>query len=98
VNTVTTQIQIKIITPSLFNAYTNGSQSHCVKASTVSEALLKLVDTYPQLKPHLFDDAGQWLSYIQLFLNDDNIREPEAFNMPLSERDELVLLAAVAGG
>ena len=90
--------QIHVLIPSVFTKFTEGRQSLVLRAETVQQAIECLVKEFPALQAQLLDDRGQWLSYVQLFVNDDHIRDLAEFETTLEDNDELVLVPALAGG
>ncbi len=89
---------VKIVIPSLLTRFTNGKDACDVAASSVDDAMTVLVSLYPELGHHLFNEAGTLRGYLQLFKNDDNIRELQGVQTSLQDGDELTLIAALAGG
>ena len=65
-------LNINIPTP--LRAYTGGQQTVNVPGATVGEALEQLVGAYPDLRQHLYTGEGKLRSFVNLYLNDDDIR------------------------
>ncbi len=90
-------MNINIPTP--LRAYTGGLQTVTVPGATVGEALQALVATYPDLHQHLYTGEGKLRSFVNLYLNDDDIRYlPQKEATPVSESDELSIIPSIAGG
>ena len=87
---------IRIPTP--LRSYTNGQTEIPVHGNTVGEALSSLIDQYPALRPHLFSNDGQLRAFVNLFLNQDNIKDLQGIATPLHENDRLRLIPSIAGG
>jgi hypothetical protein len=66
-------------------------------ASTVADALDRLVGDYPRLRPVLFDGDGKLRHAHQLLINDEQI-DRNGMSMGLQPEDELTVLTAIAGG
>ena len=85
--------------PTPLRAYTNGQDSVSVNAGTVSTALQELVTNYPALRANLFTADGKLRSFVNVYLNDEDIRY---LNMkedsPTSPSDELTIIPSIAGG
>jgi molybdopterin converting factor small subunit len=64
----------------------------------VGAALAELARRYPGLAPHLFGEGGALRSYVNLFVNDQDVRTLSGERTPLSEEDRLMILPSVAGG
>jgi adenylyltransferase/sulfurtransferase len=87
---------IRIPTP--LRTYTAGEKVIEIKGNTVAEALTALGEQYPAVKPHLFDEAGELRSYVNLYLNDEDIRSLEGGDTPLDPEDQLMIIPSIAGG
>ncbi len=85
--------------PTPLRAYTGGEQTVNVPGSTVEEVLQQLTGAYPELKQHLFTGEGKLRSFVNVYLNDDDIRYlPQKEATPAAESDELTILPSIAGG
>lgn len=87
---------IRIPTP--LRAYTEGNKDVPIQAKTVESALQSLGEQYPSLTPHLYDEQGKLRPYINIFLNDENIRDLQGPSTSLREADNLMILPSIAGG
>ncbi len=87
---------IRVPTP--LRPYTEGQKEIQINGGTVGEALKDLADRYPSLKPHLFDETGSLRPYVNLFLNDEDVRELQGESTPLSAEDRLMIVPSIAGG
>lgn len=68
------------------------------KGSTVGEVLQWLTETYPGLKERLRDEQGEVRRFINIYLNDEDIRFIKNLETPLEEGDQLSIVPAIAGG
>ncbi|MGV3483551.1 MAG: MoaD/ThiS family protein [Planctomycetaceae bacterium] len=91
-------VEIQVLIPSVFTRFTEGNHTHVLRAGTVGQAIERLVQDYPELSAQLLDDRGRLLSYVQLFLNDNQVRDLADLSTPLTHQDELLLVPALAGG
>jgi adenylyltransferase/sulfurtransferase len=57
-----------------------------------------LTELYVDLKRHLFDDGGKLRSFVNVFLNDENIRAGDGTETPVKSGDTIMLIPAIAGG
>jgi molybdopterin converting factor small subunit len=89
-------ILLKIPTP--LRAYTQGQNEIPVKGSTVADAMQDLVAQYPSLQTHLFNGKGELRPFVNLFLNDENIRDLQGVQTPIGDGDLLKLIPSIAGG
>ncbi|NIO09077.1 MAG: molybdopterin synthase sulfur carrier subunit, partial [Deltaproteobacteria bacterium] len=55
--------------------YTHGDKQVQVSGNTVGEVLDKFTEQYPELRPHLFNGHGELRAFVNLFLNEENIRD-----------------------
>ena len=67
-------VEIKIQIPTPLRVYTNNNKTVIIKASTIDEALKMLGTTYPGLKTHIFDDIGKLRNFVNVYLNDEDLR------------------------
>jgi len=84
--------------PTPLRSYTEGQSEIPVQGQTVAEALDDLIRLYPSLQPHLFNGTGQLRAFVNLFLNNENIRDLQGVDTPLHDNDKLMLIPSVAGG
>jgi sulfur-carrier protein len=88
---------IKVQIPTPMRQHTEGKATVEVPGTTVQTLLAELVAKYPGLKSRLFD-AGQVRRFINLFLNNEDIRYLSNLETPVKDGDELAIIPAVAGG
>jgi molybdopterin converting factor small subunit len=69
-----------------------------VDGATVGEALGALVAAYPDLRSRLLDDAGGINRFVNVFVNETDVRHLQDLATPLSPGDTVLLLPAMAGG
>ena len=89
---------MNVIIPTSLRKHTGGASKVAVNGNLVADALRELVMQHPELKTHLYDDNGNLVTYVNVFVNNDNIRDLDAESTALTERDEIVLVPAIAGG
>lgn len=88
-----------ILIPTPLRAFTGQKSTVEVDAANVKEALAKLIEAHPELKGHLFGAEGKLRSFVNVYVNDDDIRDlPEKDNTPLKADDELSIIPSIAGG
>lgn len=68
------------------------------KGGTVGEVLQWLTETYPGLKERLRDERGEVRRFINIYVNDEDIRFIKNLETPLKEGDQLSIIPAIAGG
>ena len=84
--------------PTPLRTYTGGNSEVKINGLTVSEAMDDLVTQYPDMKQHIFNEDGQLRPFINLFLGEDNIKDLQGLDTPISENQRLLLIPSIAGG
>lgn len=87
-----------IMIPTPLRLYTDQKESFEVQAGSVGEALTGLTDTYPELRRHLYNDDGKLRSFINIYLNDDDIRYLNREKTPVKQGDTITIVPSIAGG
>jgi sulfur-carrier protein len=87
---------LKIPTPLRY--YTDGKAEVAVSGANVGEAMRDLVILYPTLEQHLYNGDGNLRNFVNLFLDQDNIKDLQGLETPLNEGDTLRLIPSIAGG
>jgi molybdopterin converting factor small subunit len=90
---------MKIHIPTPLRAYTEKQAAVSVNAVTVGEALDELTAKHPDLKKHLYSDEGKLRAFVNVYLNDEDIRYlPEKESTKVGESDALSIIPSIAGG
>lgn len=90
---------MKIYIPTPLRAYAAGKDEVVIGAATISEALQSLTQAYPDLRKHLFTGEGKVRAFVNLYLNDEDVRYlPEKENSQVSGTDTLSIIPSIAGG
>ncbi len=84
--------------PPTLRVATGGAKEIEIGGSTVREVLADLVATHPALAAQLLDAQGELNRFINVFLNDTDVRYLDALETRVDARDRVVLLPAMAGG
>jgi sulfur-carrier protein len=84
--------------PTPLRPYTEGNSEIQVQAENVAGAMQQLIGLYPSLKPHLYNGDGQLRPFVNLYLNEDNIKDLQGLETPVAESDRLMLIPSIAGG
>jgi molybdopterin converting factor small subunit len=89
---------VKVIIPTPLRVYTGKQESVDLNAATVAEALAGLTNRYVELKRHLFTDDGRLRSFVNVYVNDEDIRYLEKDKTPVREGDTISIVPSIAGG
>ena len=84
--------------PGPLRRLTGGSPEVSVEGDTVGAVLTNLDATYPGFHDRLYDDSGSLRQFINIYVNDSDIRFAQGLETPIAERDEVSIVPAVAGG
>ena len=85
------------IPPTLRSA-TAGTKLVEVDGATVQEVVTNLIGLYPSLASQLLGSDGSVNRFVNVFLNDTDVRHLDGLGTAVGERDSVVLLPAMAGG
>jgi molybdopterin converting factor small subunit len=69
-----------------------------LKATSVGEALRTLTTEFADLRKHLYTDDGKIRSFVNVYVNDEDIRYLEKENTPLKDGDTVSIVPSIAGG
>ena len=84
--------------PSPLRRYTNGQSKVEGSGATVSELINSLESQFPGVKSRLCDESGQIKRYVNVFVNNEEIRTLQGDATPVGEKDEVSIIPAMAGG
>jgi molybdopterin converting factor small subunit len=84
--------------PPVLRTQTGGAKQVQIAGETVRDVLNGLVGAYPGLAAQLLTPEGDINSFVNVFLNDTDVRHLDALATRVSDTDSLVLLPAMAGG
>lgn len=89
---------ISINIPAPLRSYTGGQKIVRAEGRTVGEVLQALTAVHPNLRQHLFGEDGKLRSFINVYLNDEDVRYLQQGNTPIKAADTLSIVPSVAGG
>ena len=84
--------------PPVLRQQTDGEAEVNVDGGTVGEALNALAERYPATKDQLFSPEGDLNRYVNVYLNDEDVRVLDGLETAAGESDTVVILPAMAGG
>jgi molybdopterin converting factor small subunit len=84
--------------PPVLRPSVGGEKELTADGSSVGEILRELASRHPQTESQLFAPDGELNRYVNVYLNDEDVRVLEGLETRVSDRDTLVILPAMAGG
>jgi molybdopterin synthase sulfur carrier subunit len=84
--------------PPVLRPQTDGEAEVSVDGGTVGDALRALAERYPTTREQLFSPEGELNRYVNIYLNDEDVRVLEGLDTSAAESDTVVILPAMAGG
>lgn len=84
--------------PTPLRPYAGKEAAIDVPAATVGEALSRLVERHPDLRQHLYGEEGKLRSFVNVYLNDEDVRYLQREATPVKEGDALSIVPSIAGG
>ncbi|MCH9008327.1 MoaD/ThiS family protein, partial [candidate division KSB1 bacterium] len=89
---------VKVIIPTALRQYTGNQGSVTLPGRTVGEALSNLSGEFSDIKKHLFGEDGKVRNFVNVYVNDDDIRYLQQNETELKEGDVITIVPSVAGG
>ena len=84
--------------PPVLRPSTNGEKEVTADGGDVGAVLNALADAHPNTKGQLFGEGGDLNRYVNVYLNDEDVRVLDGLSTPVGQGDTLVILPAMAGG
>ncbi len=89
---------VKILIPTPLRPYAGKQSSVNFEARTVGEALGSLTSQYAELRKHLYTDDGKLRSFVNVYVNDDDIRYLQKEDTRIGDGDTISIIPSIAGG
>jgi sulfur-carrier protein len=89
---------VTIEIPTALRRFTDGAQKIDCSACTVADALNELAARFPAIARHVRDDSGQIRQFLNVYLNEEDIRFLGGESCSLKEGDRVLLVPSIAGG
>jgi sulfur-carrier protein len=90
-------MSVTISIPSAFRRHTEGTDKYTCTAANLNDLLDAMASRFPELKPHLRDDQGNVRRFLNIYVNDEDIRFLGK-DYKFKEGDEVTLVPSIAGG
>ena len=84
--------------PPVLRSATGGEKEVAAEGASVGEVLRSLAQAHPETERQLFSEDGELNRYVNVYLNDEDVRVLDGLDTPVSGSDTLVILPAMAGG
>ena len=84
--------------PGPLRRLSNGEITVEVGASDLESAIDALDARYPGFRDRLLDESGELRQFVNVYLNDEDVRLGSGLKAPVSDKDEISIVPAVAGG
>jgi molybdopterin synthase sulfur carrier subunit len=84
--------------PPVLRPQTGGEAEVAASGATVGEVLGALADAHPETRGQLFGNGGELNRYVNVYLNDEDVRVLDGLDTPVADADTVVILPAMAGG
>src|SRR6185436_12569790 len=88
----------KILIPTPLRPYTDKQDAVDASGATVGELLADLTRKHGGLKAHLYNDQGKLRSFVNVYVNDEDIRYLQKEQTPVAANDTVSIIPSVAGG
>jgi MoaD family protein len=88
----------KVLIPTALRPYTGRKEAVDIEAATVGDLLDRLTTEYAELKRHLYGEDGKLRNFVNIYLNDEDVRYLKNMNTPLKGGEVLSIIPSIAGG
>ena len=89
---------VQVNLPTILRSHAGGAKTVTEDGSTVGQVLVALAGHFPGLSGQVIDDKGSLHKFVNVYLNDDDVRYLSGLDTPVTDSDEISILPAVAGG
>jgi adenylyltransferase/sulfurtransferase len=89
---------VTITIPTPLRQFAAGQSEIEVEATTAGEALDQLTSVHAELRRHLFNDQNTLRNFVNVYVNDEDIRHTDGPNTPVKEGDTILIVPSIAGG
>ncbi len=89
---------IEVHVPQILRKHTAGAKTLRASGRTVREALEDLERQHPGFRERVLEDGGRLHRFVNIYVNDEDVRFLGAVDAPISDGDVVTILPAVAGG
>lgn len=90
--------QVSVRIPAPLRKFTATKSAVTLEGATVGAVLTALATQFDGLKPTIYDGAGNLRNFINVFVGEQNIRDAQGLDTPVTEGAEISIVPAIAGG
>jgi molybdopterin synthase sulfur carrier subunit len=88
----------KVRIPTPLRKLTNNEELVEISAATIEDALTELQARFPGIRERIVDDRGELRRFVNVYVNEEDIRFLQNRETPLKDGDEISIIPAIAGG
>lgn len=88
----------KVLIPTPLRQYTDKKETVDATGATAGEVLTALTTQYPDLRKQLYNDEGKLRSFVNVYVNDEDIRYMQRDGTPVKDGDTVTIVPSIAGG
>jgi molybdopterin converting factor small subunit len=89
---------VSVRVPTILRPYTQGVSEVSAEGGTLTEVLDSLDASYPGIKGRVLDDAGELRRFVNVYVDDDDVRFAEGLQTSIKDGGQVSIISAVAGG
>jgi MoaD family protein len=91
-------VAVEVRLPTVLRTHAGGASTIQLSGATLGDVLDKLVAEYPGLAGQVVQDDGSLHKFVNIYVNDDDVRYLQGLDTPVPDGAEISILPAVAGG
>jgi sulfur-carrier protein len=91
-------VPVEVRLPTVLRSHADGRSTVSVEGSTIGEVLQSLVAAHPGMAGQVLTDDGSLHRFVNVYLNDDDVRYLDRLDTKVADGDTVSILPAVAGG
>lgn len=91
-------MNVQVRLPAPLRPYADKQEAVSLEGATAGEILRRLVERHDGLKKHLFAEDGRLRSFVNVYINDTDVRSLQGLDTPVKDGDTVLLVPAIAGG
>ena len=91
-------MSVSVRIPTILRTYTKGQAEVQAEGKTLAEVIDALEEAYPGIRARVLDDTGKIRRFVNVYVNDDDVRFSEGLDTPTPQGATISIIPAVAGG